>query len=74
MFTIQYEAINGEHVCENIDTNSRTQLIFRLAQFERPIVAVYEQVTVITKIMREKLAEWPGTKSRAALDFIKSRP
>lgn len=73
MYTIQYEAINGEMQMQAFETpRGRSRLIAHLAQFPWPIVAVYEQASVITKTVRKELAEWPGSKSRAALDFIKS--
>jgi hypothetical protein len=72
MFTIQYQAVSGEHKTQTFDSQSRTRLVSHLAQFEHPIMAVYEQASPITKAIRKALAEWPGAKSRAALDFIKS--
>lgn len=70
MFTIQYEAIDGSHKMQSLDSNSRTKLIAHLAHFERPIVAVYEgYATVITKRVREDLRTWPGSKRKHAQDF-----
>ncbi len=72
MFTIQYQAPSGEHKMQAFDSNSRTKLLTVLSHFNHPIVAVYEQASPITKAVRKELAAWPGSKSAAALDFIKT--
>lgn len=72
MYNIQYEAVNGEHQMQAFD-GRRSRLVAHLAQFPWPIVAVYEQASVITKTMRRELAEYPGSKSPCALNFIKSQ-
>lgn len=69
MFSIQYEAVDGSQKMQDLDSKSRTILVRHLAAFNRPIVAVYEQSTVITKTMRKDLAEWPGAKTRYAVAF-----
>lgn len=69
MYTIQYEAMDGTHKMQTLDTGSRTRLLIQLAGFTRPIVAVYEQATPITKAVQRDLAKWPGSKSPAAMDF-----
>lgn len=69
MFTIQYEAVDGSHKMQNFNSSNRTKLLLHLATFSRPIVAVYEQSTVITKTMRTELANWSGSKSRFAREF-----
>jgi hypothetical protein len=75
MFTIQYEAISGEHRMQELDNRSRTSLIRHLAHFKRPIVAVYEQASPITKAIRAELAKRPrNTMSRHAQDFVNSHP
>lgn len=56
MFTIQYETVSGAHKTETFE-GTRRELIAHLARFERPIVAVYEQVTVVTKAVRTQLIE-----------------
>jgi len=70
MFLIQYEAVDGSHKMQEFDSKSRVKLIAHLATFSRPIAAIFEQSTVVTKSVRKELAEWPGTKSRYATDFI----
>lgn len=72
MFTIQYQTPSGEHKMTNLNSYSRTRLITMLARFDAPIIAVYEQSSVITKEVRRKLNEYPGSKSRCAMDFVKS--
>jgi hypothetical protein len=71
MFSIQYQAVNGEHQMQTFD-GKRSRLIAHLAQFPWPIMAVYEQATPITKAVRRELRIWPGSKSPCALDFIRS--
>lgn len=71
MFTVQYQVPSG-HRLQTVDVRSRPKLVQFLAQAKWPIVAVYEQASPITKAVRKELAEWPGSKSAAALDFIKS--
>lgn len=74
MFIIQYVAVNGKQQMQNFDSPNRFRLAKHLARFRRPILAVYEQATVITKAMRAELAKMPKNKmSRYALDFINSR-
>lgn len=74
MFTIQFKAVSGGHEMQTFDTSSRQKLIAHLAGFQRPIVAVYEQASPITKAVRNELRNWTGSKSSAALDFVKSLP
>lgn len=69
MFTIQYEAVNGEQKMQEFDSKSRQKLVTHLAQFTRPIAAVYEQATPITKTMRSELQTWHGTLSTHAREF-----
>ncbi len=45
MFVIQYEAVNGEHRMQELDSKDRQKLLRHLARFEHPIVAVYEQAS-----------------------------
>lgn len=74
MFTIQYEAISGEHRMQAFDSTNRLRLVNHLAHFKRPIMAVYEQASPITKAMQTALAQRPKNKiSRAAQDFANSR-
>lgn len=70
MFTIQYETTNGEHRMQNVGGENRQKFVSYLARFEHPIVAVYEQATVVTKIMRRELRNCPGPVSRYARDFM----
>ena len=70
MYTIQYQAVNGEHKLETFNSNSRTELVAHLAQASLPIMAVYEQGTPITKRTKEDLRTWPGSINRNARDFI----
>lgn len=71
MFTIQYQAPNGEHKMQTFNGSSRYHLIRHLARFSHPIMAVYEQTTPITKAIRTELARSPVNRmSRAALDFL----
>lgn len=74
MFTIQYQSIDGESRMQDFDSKNRTKLIIHLATFTRPILAVYEQAVPITKAVRNDLAQWAGSKSRYAVDFVNSRP
>jgi hypothetical protein len=69
MYTIQYEAVNSEHKLQSVDCKSRQKLLIHLAAFPRPIVAVYEQGTPITKTMRKELAVYGGGLSRDAREF-----
>jgi len=69
MFTIQYEAIDGSHKMQSFDSKSRMMLIAHLARFGRPVAAVYEGSTPITKWAKENLRTWPGSKNRHAQDF-----
>lgn len=69
MFTIQYEAIDGTHKMQHFDSSNRTKLLIHLCTFSRPIVAVYEQATVITKTVRKELGKFPASKSRYAKEF-----
>ena len=72
MFTIQYQAVDGTHKMQTLDSNSRVRLTTHLAQFCRPIVAVYESASPITKQMRTELRRWPGSMSQYARDFSTS--
>ncbi len=72
MFTIQYEAIDGSHKTQSLDSGNRTKLLVHLTQFNRPIVAVYEQASVITKTVQRDLAKWPGSKTSYAREFATS--
>lgn len=72
MFTIQYEGIDKQSHMQVLDSRSRTRLYSYLAQFPHTIIAVYEQSSVITKAVRKELAEWPGSKTKAASDFANS--
>lgn len=75
MFTIQYQAVNGEHKMQAFDSRNRAQLAKHLARFDRPIMAVYEQATVITKAMRAELAKMPQhSLSGDARVFISNAP
>lgn len=70
MYSIQYEAVNGEDKVQDFDTNTRTKLLIHLAQFSRPIVAVYENGNVITKTVRKELAAFTCSKNVHARNFI----
>lgn len=72
MFHIQYEAVDGSHKMQVFDSKNRARLVAYLATFERPIAAVYEQSTVVTKAVRKELAAYSGSKTRYARDFISS--
>jgi hypothetical protein len=74
MFTIQYETVNGEHKLQNFDVRSRSQLISFLARYERPIMAVYEQTTPITKLVRSELKTCRKKLSRHAREFAFTNP
>lgn len=69
MYTLQFQDVKGEHAFKSLDLSNETKLLIYLASFELPIVAVFEEVTVITKKMRHRLAEYPGAKSRCAREF-----
>lgn len=72
VFTIQYESVGGEHKMQDFDSRDRNKLLIHLANFSRPIVAVYEQATPITKTVRKDLAAFTVTKNRFAREFIKT--
>lgn len=73
MYTIQYEAISGERRMQTLDSKSRLHLIKHLARFKRPIMAVYEQASPITKAVQIELARLPrGMISACARDFVNS--
>ncbi len=72
MFTIQYQAVSGEHKMQAFDSKSRERLVKHLARFEHPIMAVYEQATVITKACRADLKTYRGPLSGPARDFMHS--
>lgn len=75
MYTIQYQAISGEHRMQTFDSKSRLHLIKHLARFKRPIIAVYEQASPITKAVRIELAKQPqNTMSRVVREFISCLP
>lgn len=69
MFTIQYLTTSGEHRMQPFDSRNRAKLARHLARFECPIMAVYEQATVITKAMRAELKKCPTPLSREAREF-----
>lgn len=72
MFTIQYEAVGGEHQMQALDSTSRFHLLKHLAHFKRPITAVYEQASPITKAVRAELRNLPlNTMSAAAREFMR---
>lgn len=73
MFHIQYEAVDGSHKMQMFSSKSRARLVAHLAKFQRPIAAVYEQATVITKAVQKELSEYQGNKSRYAREFTKPR-
>lgn len=73
VYTIQYESVGGEHKMQNFDSGDRVKLLIHLANFSRPIVAVYEQATPITKTVRRDLAAFTVTKNRFAREFISSQ-
>lgn len=69
MFTIQYVTVGGEHKMQDLDSKSRHRLTVHLTGYQRPIVAVYEGTTPITREIAKRLREWPGTLSREARNF-----
>lgn len=69
MYTIQYLAVNGEHKMQSYETRSRDKLTRHLASFERPVMAVYEQATPVTKRCKDDLKAYRGTLTRNARDF-----
>lgn len=70
-YVIQYTSVNGHARMQDFNTRNRKYLVKHLAKFERPILAVYEQATPITKAVRAELRELPlATLSRAAKEFI----
>ena len=72
MFTIQYEAVSGDHKMQTFD-GSRTRLIQHLTHFERPIMAAYQNTTVITKSIRSEMSSIPPhSMTRAARLFVSS--
>ena len=73
MFVIQYEAIDGTHKMQDFESNSRPKLVLHLSRFERPIMAVYERTTPITRWARIALRSHAGHLSRDARIFASSR-
>lgn len=73
MYTVQF-MVNGECVAREFNSRSRSVLVYHLAKSEHPIVAVFEQVTVVTKIIRRLMTEYRGKKSKAARDFANQLP
>lgn len=74
MYVIQYEALSGVHRMQEFDSNSRMRLAKHLSRFRRPILAVYEQTTPITKAIRAELAKLPDRDlSRDAREFVHDR-
>ena len=74
MYTIQYEATSGTHRMQEFDSKNRERLVGHLARFRRPILAVYEQATPITKAIRAELAKLPDRAlSQDARNFIRDR-
>lgn len=73
MFNIQYQATNGESKMQELDSNNKGKLLAYLVRFERPILAIYEQTTPITKTMQAKMRTWNGTISREAREFMNRR-
>lgn len=72
MFTIQYRDARGGSGMQEVRSQSRTFLLANVARFEHPIMAVYEQATVITKAVRNDLRNYPGELSSHARDFLSS--
>jgi hypothetical protein len=71
MYTIQYEDVSGAHKMQAFDTRDRSRLITHLARFRRPIVAVYEQTTPITKAVRNDLRAYNSRGvTRYAREFM----
>ncbi len=71
MYTIQYEDVSGAYKMQAFDTRDRGRLVTHLARFQRPIVAVYEQTTPITKAVRKELQRYrSGHVSRFAREFM----
>lgn len=62
MFTIQYANANGSRTMEKFESDSWQLLVNRLAQSDRPIMAVYERDVPITKTLRAQLAQVPEDK------------
>lgn len=75
MFTIQYQAVDGQSRLQELDTCARRRLVTYLSKFDHPILAVYEQTTPITKAVWKELASMPIDKlSRCAAEFVRSPP
>lgn len=55
MFTIEYEDVTGQSKTQSFDSGNRLKLVQHLASFQRPILAVYERSTPITKLMQISL-------------------
>jgi hypothetical protein len=72
MFTIQYVKTDGTHGMQDLDSKAKHRLTAHLATYQRPIVAVYEGTTPITREVAKRLREWPGTLSREAKTFAHS--
>lgn len=72
MFTIQYVKTDGTHGMQEFDTKAKHRVTIHLARYQRPIVAVYEGSTPVTREMAKRLREWPGSLSREARTFAHS--
>jgi hypothetical protein len=69
MFTIQYVKTNGTHGMQDLDSRDKNRLVRHLSTYQRPIVAVYEGTTPVTREAAKRLREWKGTLSREARNF-----
>lgn len=69
MFTIQYEGTDGKHHLQEFSERSRLRLTLYLANYDYPIVAVYEQASPITKTVQSLLRTYPGSIGKHARDF-----
>lgn len=73
MFTIQYVGTDGTHKMQSLDSKSRPRLVAHLMRYQRPIVAVYEGSTPITRAIAADLRKWPTANlSREARTFAHS--
>lgn len=69
MFSVQYAMPSGEHRVVDVDAKNEIRLVALLARADKPIEAVYENGTVVTKRTRNQLASWPGRMTGYALRF-----
>ncbi len=72
MYTVTYIDRNGARKPWSCNTNSKQRFALFLAQFPRPIVAIFFGSTPVTETMRKELRKWSGVldMSKDAREFM----